>query len=179
MLVSYSCFQGLGNIAQDNASADILIEDSAKPPLDIVTVDQEWELHKLNREGLWQPVLLGETTSVTTSLVGGLWQPVCWEGLWQPVWQPVLLGGCDNQFVGRACDNQCDNQSCWGAVTTSLLGGLVTTSVTTRLIGGLWQSVCWGGYDNQFCSVVTSKMTEVAFEQSQLNKCSDKEWPCL
>ena len=38
----------LGNIAQYNTKADILIENRLWPPLDMVTVDQERELHVLD-----------------------------------------------------------------------------------------------------------------------------------
>ena len=41
-----SFLRGLGNIAKENTTADILIEDQLWPPLDTVTVDQERELHK-------------------------------------------------------------------------------------------------------------------------------------
>ena len=37
----------IGNIVQENTTADILIEDQPQPPLDMVTVDQE--LYKPNR----------------------------------------------------------------------------------------------------------------------------------
>ena len=40
--VRYSLQQGLGNIAHERTTADILVEDQLWPPLDIVTVDQEW-----------------------------------------------------------------------------------------------------------------------------------------
>ena len=43
--VSYSFL--LGNIAQ-NTTTDILIADQLQPPLDMETVDLEWELHKPN-----------------------------------------------------------------------------------------------------------------------------------
>ena len=46
--VSYSFLRGLGNIAQENTTADILVEDQLQPPLDMVTVDLEQELRKLN-----------------------------------------------------------------------------------------------------------------------------------
>ena len=36
--------EGLGNIAQENATADFLIEDQLQYPLDMVNVDQEREL---------------------------------------------------------------------------------------------------------------------------------------
>ena len=40
-MINYSFLQGLGNIAQENTTEDILIEDQLQPPLDMVTVDQE------------------------------------------------------------------------------------------------------------------------------------------
>ena len=46
--MSYSFLQGLGNIAQENTTADISVEDQPWPPLDMVTVDLERELHKPN-----------------------------------------------------------------------------------------------------------------------------------
>ena len=46
--VGYSFHCGLGNIAQENITADILIEDQLQPPLDMITVDQERELHRPN-----------------------------------------------------------------------------------------------------------------------------------
>ena len=39
--VSYSL--GLGNIAQENTTADVLVGDQLRPPLDKVTFDQEHE----------------------------------------------------------------------------------------------------------------------------------------
>ena len=44
------CFhlRELGNIAQENTAADILIADQLQPPLDKVKVYQERELHKPN-----------------------------------------------------------------------------------------------------------------------------------
>ena len=45
--VSYRFLQGLGNIAQENIAANVL-EDLLQPSLDMITVDQERELHKLN-----------------------------------------------------------------------------------------------------------------------------------
>ena len=47
-LLSYSFLWGLGNIAQENTPADILVEDPLRRPLDMETVDQERELHKPN-----------------------------------------------------------------------------------------------------------------------------------
>ena len=38
----------VGTIAQQNTAADILVEDQPRLPLDVITVDQEWELHKPN-----------------------------------------------------------------------------------------------------------------------------------
>ena len=46
--VSYSFLQGLGNIVQENTTADILIEDQLQPLWDMVTVVQERELHTPN-----------------------------------------------------------------------------------------------------------------------------------
>ena len=42
-IVSFIC--GLGNIAQENTAADILVEDQLRSPLDTVKVDQERKLH--------------------------------------------------------------------------------------------------------------------------------------
>ena len=39
LLFSYSFRQGLGNMAQSNTTADILIEEQLHAPLDMVTVD--------------------------------------------------------------------------------------------------------------------------------------------
>ena len=44
--VSYYFLRGLGNIAQTNTIADILIEDQLRPPMDMIAVDQVGELHK-------------------------------------------------------------------------------------------------------------------------------------
>ena len=46
-------FQGLGNsrtgeLHQPNRRADASVQDQLQPPLDLVTVSQEQELHKLN-----------------------------------------------------------------------------------------------------------------------------------
>ena len=38
--------EDLGNIAQENTTADIWLKDQLQPPLYMVTVDQERELHK-------------------------------------------------------------------------------------------------------------------------------------
>ena len=46
---SYSFFEGLGNIAQDNSRANILTEDLLWPPIDMVMVYPEQDLDKLNR----------------------------------------------------------------------------------------------------------------------------------
>ena len=44
--VSYSFLRGLGNIAQENTRADILVKNQLWALLDMVTVDKEQELHK-------------------------------------------------------------------------------------------------------------------------------------
>ena len=44
--VSYSFLQVLGNIAQEKTTADILVDVQLLPPLDMVTADQDHELHK-------------------------------------------------------------------------------------------------------------------------------------
>ena len=46
--VSYSLLRGLGNIAQENTTADILVEDQLRSPLDMATVDWAQELHTPN-----------------------------------------------------------------------------------------------------------------------------------
>ena len=38
--------RGLANIAQENTTANVLVEDQLRPPLKMVPVDQERELHK-------------------------------------------------------------------------------------------------------------------------------------
>ena len=48
---SASLIQGLGNSCRENSTnqtADVLVEDQLQPPLDLVTVSQEQELHKPN-----------------------------------------------------------------------------------------------------------------------------------
>ena len=45
-MVSYSFLRGLGNIAQVNTRADILVEDKLRPSSAMETVDQEQELNK-------------------------------------------------------------------------------------------------------------------------------------
>ena len=47
-IVDCTLVEGLGNIAQENTTADILIEDQLQPPFDMVIADQEHELHKPN-----------------------------------------------------------------------------------------------------------------------------------
>ena len=64
--VSYSFVRGLGNIAQENITVDILVEYQLWPSLVKVTVDQEQELHKpnswtkltVNRSWTWQCIPL-------------------------------------------------------------------------------------------------------------------------
>ena len=43
--VNYSFLRRLDNIAQGNTTADILLKDQLRPPLDEVRVDQVWEFH--------------------------------------------------------------------------------------------------------------------------------------
>ena len=45
-MVSYSFLQELGIIKQENATADILVADQLWPPLDVLAVDKEREVHK-------------------------------------------------------------------------------------------------------------------------------------
>ena len=46
--VSHSFLLGLVNIVQENTTVDVLIEDQLWIALDVVTDDQERELHKPN-----------------------------------------------------------------------------------------------------------------------------------
>ena len=46
--ICYSHLQRLVNIVHENTATDILVEDQLRPPLDMVTVYQKQELHKLN-----------------------------------------------------------------------------------------------------------------------------------
>ena len=46
--VSRQLPSGLDSIAQENPTTDILVEEQQIPPLDMVAVDQERELHKPN-----------------------------------------------------------------------------------------------------------------------------------
>ena len=46
--ISDTILRGPGNIAQENTTADILLEDKLWSPLDMATVDLECELHKPN-----------------------------------------------------------------------------------------------------------------------------------
>ena len=46
MQAQLQLLRGLGNFAQENTIADILIEDQLQSPLDVIIVDQEF--HKSN-----------------------------------------------------------------------------------------------------------------------------------
>ena len=73
--MSYSRLQRLGNIAQENTTnqtADVLVEDQLQPPLDMVTVDQERELHKPNigtKRGSFVVLIIQPTTKLYHKVV--------------------------------------------------------------------------------------------------------------
>ena len=76
--VSYSFLQGIGSIAQENTTADILVEDQLRPPLDMLAVDLERKLHKPNSWTVLRVISCGiycqlKLCTDSTSLFDSFW----------------------------------------------------------------------------------------------------------